>query len=54
MANMVRHRDRRSEAIIDQANRLRFSIQSFLQAEIIDDGLRERIIPVYKPGSDGR
>lgn len=50
----VRQRDRRTEALVDQANRLRFSFQSFLQAELIDDGLRDRIIPVYKPGSDGR
>jgi diguanylate cyclase (GGDEF)-like protein len=52
--SLPRQRDRRSEAVIDQANRLRFSIQSFLQAELVAEDLLERIIPVYKPGNDGR
>jgi len=49
-----RHRDRRTDAIADQATRLRLSFQSYLSAQEIDDKLQERLIPVYKPGADGR
>ncbi len=50
----VRNRDRRTEAIVDQANRLRLSFQSFLIAQEIDESTRKNLIPVYKPGKDGR
>ena len=49
-----RQRDRRSEALLDQANRLKQSFQSFLLAHDIDSETRSRLIPVYKPGIDGR
>lgn len=49
-----RHRDRRTDAIADQATRLRLSFQAYLSAQEIDDKLQERLIPVYKPGADGR
>ncbi len=50
----VRNRDRRTEALIDQANRLRISFQSFLVAHELDQATRENLIPIYKPGKDGR
>jgi diguanylate cyclase (GGDEF)-like protein/PAS domain S-box-containing protein len=49
-----RQRDRRAEAIVDQANRLRLSIQAYLVAQEIDASIQERLVPVYKPGADGR
>jgi diguanylate cyclase (GGDEF)-like protein/PAS domain S-box-containing protein len=52
--NPVRNRDRRTEALIDQANRLRLSFQSFLVATELDDTTRKNLIPIYKPGKDGR
>jgi diguanylate cyclase (GGDEF)-like protein/PAS domain S-box-containing protein/putative nucleotidyltransferase with HDIG domain len=50
----VRRRDRRSAAILDQANRLKRSFQSFASTTVVDDGLRNRIIPAFRPDSDGR
>jgi diguanylate cyclase (GGDEF)-like protein/PAS domain S-box-containing protein/putative nucleotidyltransferase with HDIG domain len=50
----VRRRDRRSAAILDQANRLKRSFQSFSSTTVVDDGLRNRIIPVFRPDSDAR
>ncbi len=49
-----RQRDRRIDAVVDQANRLRLSIQAYLVAQEIDANLQERLVPVYKPGADGR
>jgi len=49
-----RNRDRRTDALVDQANRLRHSFQAYLVAHEISNEMRERLIPVYKPGADGR
>ena len=50
----TRNRDRRTDALVDQANRLRHSFQAYLVAHEITNEMRLRLIPVYKPGADGR
>jgi len=49
-----RSRDRRTENVIDQAKRIERSFETYLSAYEIPDTIRERLIPVYKEGADGR
>ncbi len=50
----TRNRDRRTDALVDQANRLLHSFQAYLVARVITNEMQSRLIPVYKPGKDGR
>jgi len=49
-----RQRDRRTDALVDQASRLRLSFQAYLVAQEVDAGVLARLVHVYKPGADGR
>jgi hypothetical protein len=52
--NPTRNRDRRIDNILDLGNRLTRSFETYLSAYAITDEVRERLIPVYKVGPDGR
>ncbi|AMV34444.1 Response regulator PleD [Pirellula sp. SH-Sr6A] len=50
----LRSRDRRSEAIRSQSNRLKTALQGYLVAHELDDVLKEEIVRTIKPESDSR
>lgn len=52
--SVVRARDRRNTNIEEQAIRVLNLMARQLAATPIDSSLRERVIPIYVPGSDGR
>lgn len=50
----LRSRDRRTESIRSQANRLKTALQGYLVAHEMDDILKEDVIRTIKPESDSR